>query len=170
MTLERSKRGSSDGGRSIARHVVFWVGRRCLAMPIDAVREVVDLQRAVPVPMAPALVIGIVSLRGTILSVIDAERMFSGRAMTSANAKVLVLIRDQAVVSGLAVDRVHGVVAMPGGEFLRDHSASRDPFVLGHYDVGMGELVAVLDAPSLFHHIDSQRFSPSTERPVTALA
>jgi purine-binding chemotaxis protein CheW len=135
-------------------------------MPIHAVREIVDLQRVVPVPMAPTPVIGIVSLRGTILSVIDAERLFSGRPMTLAGAKILVLVREQSVVSGLAVDKVHGVMALPSGEFLRDHAASTDPFILGHHDLGIGELVAVLDDSSLFHHIDSQRFSASSERPL----
>jgi chemotaxis signal transduction protein len=163
MSSERSRRSSSDG-QSAERHVVFWVGPRCLAIPIEAVREVVDFSRVTPVPMAPPAVIGIVSLRGTILSVLDAEHLFSGRRTQSSISRVLVLVRNNVVVSGMAVDKIHGVVAMPDTEFLRNHTVSKEPFVLGHHDIGIGDLVAVLDATGLFNHVESQRSAGSTER------
>jgi chemotaxis signal transduction protein len=162
MATERSKTSSSEHRRAADRHVVFWVAKRCMALPIDAVREVVDLQRVCPVPMAPPAVLGIVSLRGTIMSVLDAEQVLLASAMAVSSAKVLVLVREGAVVGGLAVQRVQGVMALPQSDFLRSHVATSSPMVLGYHDLQLGELVAVIDTDALFQHIASQRFDGAT--------
>jgi purine-binding chemotaxis protein CheW len=169
MSSERSKRSSSASGQSGTRHVVFWVGQRCLSLSIEVVREVVDLRQLTSVPMAPPAVLGIISLRGTILSVVDAEYVLSGTHRAGVIGRVLVLVRDSAVVAALAIDRVLGVVALPEGGFLHNHAATADPFVLGHHDLGPTGLVAVLDPSALFHHVDSQRFAASLERSVVPL-
>ncbi|MEZ4360967.1 MAG: chemotaxis protein CheW [Kofleriaceae bacterium] len=158
MSTERSKHSSSESGLAASRSVVFWVGKRCLALPVDSVREVVDLQRLCPVPMSPPGVLGIVSLRGTVLSVLDAGYLLMGSSINTTSAKVLVMVQQHVIVCGLAVHRIHGVVTMPTGELLHSHVASPSPFVLGYHDLQLGDLVEVIDTARLSSHIASLRF------------
>jgi purine-binding chemotaxis protein CheW len=164
MAIARTRRSSSNA-HSTSRQVVFWVGGHCLALPIDGVREIVDIVQVTPVPRAPSTVLGIASLRGTVLSIIDAEQLLFGRVATSRASKVLVLIRDGAVVTGLTVDRVHGVVAIARESLIQDHGTNPTRFTLALHDLGLGDLVAELDLSTLFAHIDSQRFAASAGLP-----
>ncbi len=165
MATEHTNQSS---GGAAGRHVVFWVGKRCMSMPINDVREVVDLQRVCPVPASPPSVLGIVSLRGTVLAVLDAERLLSGTAMSTHSAKVLVMVRDSAVIGGLAVHRIEGVMVVPTGELLRSHVANPSPFVIGYRDLRLADVVAVIDTDHLFSHIASLRFGVA-ERAATPL-
>ena len=161
MVSHGSRRSASESGQHGARQVVFWVGARCLSLSIAVVREVVDLRQLTPVPMAPPAVLGIISLRGTILSVLDAEQVLSGTMSAVAASKILVLVRDGVAISGLAIHRVVGVAAMPAAEFLQNHAATQD-LVSGYHDLGGGELVAVLDPDVLFRHIDALRLAATS--------
>jgi chemotaxis signal transduction protein len=167
---ERARSTSDDREAGGARHVVFWVGSQCLALQIDVVREVVDTPRVLPVPMAPPAVLGIASLRGTILSVLDTELLLSRPAMTGVAAKLLVLVQDGKPISGLAVDRVHGVVALPRADFLQDHSAAHHLLIIGYHPGVPGQLTAVLGTEPLLHHLDAMRLRASVERPTFSLA
>lgn len=161
MASQGSRRSASESGQYGARQVVFWVGPRCLSLSIAVVREVVDLRQLTPVPMAPPAVLGIISLRGTILSVLDAEQVLTGTVAAVAATKILVLVRDGVAISGLAVQRVVGVAAMPAADFLHNHGASQE-LVSGYHDLGRGELVAVIDPDALFRHIDALRFATTS--------
>lgn len=161
MTMEPERsRGSSQRDPAANRHVVFLIGTRRMSLPITVVREVVDLRQVTPVPLAPATVLGIISLRGTILSVLDTERVLSGGS-TRAPSKVLVLFRDDQAVCGLAVNEVAAVTAMPNARYLQNRLATPEPLVAGYRDPGDGELVASLDEQALLRRIDAQRFSPT---------
>lgn len=146
------------------RHVVFFVGARATALPIDVVREVVDLRGLTAVPMAPAMVLGVMSLRGTIVAVLDAQHLVSGAATGEAPSKVLVLVRDGAVLCGLAVHRVASVTSVSATSLLRNHVASAEPLISGVYRLGGDVLVSAIDPARLFVQLDAQRMSALGER------
>lgn len=146
------------------RHVVFLVAARVSALPIEVVREVVDLRGLTVVPMAPPAVLGVMSLRGTVLAVLDAHHLLTGAAASEPPSKVLVLVRDGAVLCGLAVHRVASVTAVSAASLLRNHVASADPMISGVYHLGADGLVSAIDPARLFSHLDALRMSALGER------
>ncbi|MFN0247062.1 MAG: chemotaxis protein CheW [Kofleriaceae bacterium] len=142
---------------------MFRIGDRLLALPITAVREIVDLQSITEVPASPAFVLGIASLRGSILSIIDTSSLLYDEKSPRPSTKILVLVREDVVLSGLSVDAVHGVVPLHRSETLLDQSATPTPFIGGHYDLGLGGLVAQIDLAAIYSHIDRQRTALNLE-------
>jgi purine-binding chemotaxis protein CheW len=80
------------------------------------VREVYSLTQFTPVPCAPPFVLGLINVRGQILSVIDLKKFFDlpERGLTDLN-KVIILHRDE-MEFGILADAVLGVRFIPRGE------------------------------------------------------
>ena len=90
----------------------FEVKGRAYALEVAHVREIVRLQEITPLPNAPALIEGVIDLRGTVIPVLDLARLLSqGRADESAAARVVVLEIDGLVI-GLWVDAATDVMSV----------------------------------------------------------
>lgn len=87
------------------------VGGLTLAVPIEAIREVVPRPAALlPFPATRAEIIGAITLRGATVPVLDAERLL---ALQSTGAcPIILILRDCHRVIGLAVQSVAGVLAL----------------------------------------------------------
>lgn len=100
------------------RALVFRAGGRVFACDVSAVREVVPLDgraRFARVPGAPPSVLGVLNLRGSIVTVADGGVLLRGRGV--AGDRTMVLIVDVGVRGvGLAVDRVADVRALRADE------------------------------------------------------
>ncbi len=93
--------------------VCFEVGGRTYAIEVAHMREVVHWQSATPLPNAPALIAGVVDLRGMIVPVLDMGRALGGEPTREGpRARILVIEFDQMLV-GLAVEAATTVVAAP---------------------------------------------------------
>jgi purine-binding chemotaxis protein CheW len=80
------------------------------ALDAAGVQEVIRLGPVTPVRYAPEEVIGIVNLRGKIVTIIDLGlRLGSPRAVKSAESRIFI-IEDRGEFIGLLVDRVDEVV------------------------------------------------------------
>ncbi len=86
--------------------VAFRVGEEVFGLEIGNVREVIEYREVTPVPRAPEFVAGIISLRGTILPVVDLrKRIGMEPAEPSPETVILVLEVDGRRV-GLVADRI----------------------------------------------------------------
>ncbi|HLE98113.1 MAG TPA: chemotaxis protein CheW [Candidatus Thermoplasmatota archaeon] len=82
--------------------VVFSVGGQVFAAPVADVREIVAFERATRVPRAPPDVVGLLDLRGQVLTAVDlARRLGLARGVAS---RVLVLATDGPPVGALVDD------------------------------------------------------------------
>lgn len=91
--------------------VVFAVDDTMLALPVGAVREILDLRPAFRMPSAPAWLIGLIDLRGQSVPVIDLRR-FDGHDVGQAPPTARILIVEIEDVSmGLLVDQVLDVMS-----------------------------------------------------------
>jgi purine-binding chemotaxis protein CheW len=79
-------------------------GHRC-GLPLGEVREVLRAARLLPLPSAPAVVEGVIDLRGEIMPVLDVRARFglSRRPLDVSDHLVVARARERAVV--LRVDR-----------------------------------------------------------------
>jgi len=93
------------------RSLVFRVAGRAYACDVATVREVVPLERLTRLPGAPDTVLGIINVRGTIVTVVNAAAVLHPPA--TARQLSMILIVDAGVRGvGLAVERVADVRAL----------------------------------------------------------
>jgi purine-binding chemotaxis protein CheW len=94
--------------------VEFTLAHERYAVASEYVREVYPLEDLTPLPCTPSFVLGIVNLRGEILSVIDIKKFFDlpEKGLTDLN-KVIVLESAGAqsgdMVFGIVADAINGV-------------------------------------------------------------
>lgn len=128
--------------------VEFLLAYETYAIESRFVREVYPLEKLTPLPCTPAFVLGIVSVRGEMLSVIDLKKFFDlpEKGLTDLN-KLIVL--DSGVMRfGILADAIVGVRQIPLDDIqpsLPTLSGIRDEYLKG---VTAGRTV-VLDAEML---------------------
>lgn len=128
--------------------LVLMLARETYGVETRHVREVFPLTDLTPLPCTPAFVLGIVNLRGEILSVIDLRRFFDlpERGLTDLN-KVVVLESD-AMSFGILADSLLGVRRVRSAEIqpaLPTLTGIRERYLRGV----TGDRMVVLDAEKL---------------------
>jgi purine-binding chemotaxis protein CheW len=113
--------------------LAFLLGDEEYVLPVDLVREVLTPREITPVPHTPDHLLGVCSVRGAVLPVMDlARRLGFGAAARDEKSRIIVTGPDPEDRIGLLVDRVRSVVRFPasavrpvpdtvegGGEFLQ---------------------------------------------------
>lgn len=88
----------------------FQLGAEEYAVMVDDVREVLKLRELTDVPNTPEYILGVTSLRGTMLTVIDlGRRLGLAPGVRDERTRIIVTSPDEEDV-GLLVDRVTGVL------------------------------------------------------------
>jgi purine-binding chemotaxis protein CheW len=128
--------------------VEFILAHERYAVASEHVREVYPLENLTPLPCTPAFVLGIVNVRGEILSVIDIKKFFDlpEKGLTDLN-KVIVL-ESEDMVFGIVADAICGVRRIPRADIqpsLPTLTGIREDYLLGV----TAERVVVLDAEKL---------------------
>jgi chemotaxis signal transduction protein len=90
---------------STIRLVVLRIGDLICAVPAASVREVLSDQSTTRIPGAPSEVLGLLNVRGTLLTVVDGHATLGQKSVPGAEGAVLV-IETGARAVGLAVDEV----------------------------------------------------------------
>lgn len=90
------------------------------ALDVAQLREVVRWQPVTPLPRAPALIEGVVDLRGAIVPVVDLARLLRGTPIRSGPRARIAIVEVDGLVVGLAVDAATEVIAV-------DAAALSDP-------------------------------------------
>ena len=93
-----------------ARLLVFWVGTLQCAVEASVVIEIMSIQPPTRVPGAPEAVVGVVNVRGRIVTLVDARTCLR-QAPRDADGS-LVLIQQGSRTVGLAVDEVIDVISL----------------------------------------------------------
>jgi purine-binding chemotaxis protein CheW len=97
---------------SAAHLVCFRVGRETYGVDIFVVREIVKAQEITTVPGASDYVLGIINLRGKIISVVDlAQRLGLGKSKVDRGSRILVIDLDGFTV-GFLVDAATEVLKL----------------------------------------------------------
>ena len=118
---------------------------------IEAVAEILLMRPLTPVPRTPPFVLGVASLRGTVIPVLDLALRLGLPPGPEARSSRIVAVRDGEERVGFRVDRVRGVVRVsPEPEQAGDYVQSVDPrFLQGIGYDREGSLVALLSAGAL---------------------
>lgn len=100
----------SDKKDQVLRWVTFQLDKEMYGVNVMQVREVLRYSDIAPVPGAPAYVLGIINLRGNVVSVIDTRMRFGlPPAEVTDNTRIMIIESERQVV-GILVDSVAEVV------------------------------------------------------------
>jgi purine-binding chemotaxis protein CheW len=126
------------------RLLVFALDGAPYALPVERVREIVRQRPITPVPRLPAEVLGVISLRGQIMQVIDPRRRL---ALPAANpgvrSRIVVAHDGEGRVAGILVDAVEEVVTVVE-EGVCEARAGQGSAVEGIYR-HQGRFVSIVD-------------------------
>lgn len=91
---------------------VFEAQGQFYALDVSQVREIVRFQEITALPMAPALIEGVIDLRASVVPVIDLGHLLGGeRVQASERARIVVLDCD-GLVLGLCVEAATDVLSL----------------------------------------------------------
>lgn len=102
---------------SVLRYVTFRLGDEVYGINVMQVQEVLRVTEIAPVPGAAHYVLGIINLRGNVVTVIDArERLGLGSKEIDEFTRIVVIETDTKMVLGILVDAVAEVVDLRTSE------------------------------------------------------
>ncbi|MFN3919284.1 MAG: chemotaxis protein CheW [Methylohalobius sp.] len=90
--------------------VTFRLGNETYGINVMQVQEVLRVSEIAPVPGAPDYVIGIINLRGNVVTVVDTRRRFGLPPKEPDSASRIVIVEAAGQVIGILVDSVAEVV------------------------------------------------------------
>ncbi len=102
------------------QHLTLQVAGEQYAIPLLAVREIIQYESATRVPHTPPWIHGVINLRGLVVAVVDLAVKFGLPPTAPARETCIVMVdvtRDGApVVLGLLADAVHQVIDLSPGD------------------------------------------------------
>ncbi len=138
-----------------ARYLTFRVDHKLYALPTALVAEIIHVPRTARIPQAPAALIGIGNLRGTVLPVVSLRRLLGLGAAATEGALAMVLTAGAPLA--LVVDKIEGLTA--AGNVKTDQSeagAADGEIITGVFQVA-GEAAKILDIQSLLANAFAER-------------
>jgi len=104
---------SKDKDESILRWVTFRLEKEAYGINVTQVREVLRMTEIAPVPGAPDYVMGIINLRGNVVTVIETRKRFNLPSIDTDEQTRIVIIEVENQEVGILVDSVAEVVDLP---------------------------------------------------------
>ncbi|OAJ35435.1 chemotaxis protein CheW [Piscirickettsia salmonis] len=120
MSDSASEKDPFDGAKEDKDPVLQWVTFRLAeetyGINVMQVQEVLRHTEIAPVPGAPGYVIGIINLRGNVVTVIDTRKRFGLESQETTDNTRIVIIEAEKQVIGILVDSVAEVVYLRASE------------------------------------------------------
>lgn len=110
-TLTKMTRANTQ----LNRFIEFSLGKEDYAIPLLLVREVISIPEITPIPKSPSHFLGIMNLRGQVISVIDLRKKL--KLETKQDKEEVVIIVDIGQINiGIIVDSINKVLAFSSDE------------------------------------------------------
>ena len=128
--------------------LAFSLGQEEYGIETRYVREVTPMNDLTPLPGSPPFVMGIVNIRGQVVSVIDIRKLFDLPSRGVGDQDRIIVLQDGGMEFGILGNTIHGVVTVPADGLeptLPTLSGVRADFLKGV----TGDRMAVLDGSRL---------------------
>ncbi|SMF36154.1 chemotaxis protein CheW [Pseudobacteriovorax antillogorgiicola] len=140
------------------RFLEFNLGKEQFAVPLLSVKEVIAVPETTKVPFTPDYFLGIMNLRGQVLSVIDLRRRMKIEPLTENSETAVIIIDLDYTHLGVVVDSINRVIAVEGEDFAPPpeiESNTSTEFVTGCYKNDKN-LVLFLDVDKILDNKDRE--------------
>jgi purine-binding chemotaxis protein CheW len=140
--------------------LLFSLGEEWYGVRIAEVREIYNEYAITPIPCAPDYIVGVVNIRGEIVSVTDLRVMMGLRAAEArpgAQQAPVIVVRDATVSTALLVDAIGDIVDVATGTIeppLALSDRAQADYISGTVYSG-GRLVALVNLPRVLTPIVS---------------
>ncbi len=142
----------STDTKTIERYLCFSLGSEGYAIPLLTVKEVIALPEVTPVPNTPSHFLGIMNLRGQVISIIDLRAKMGIKA--SPTSETAVVICDLNNLSlGIVVDAINSVLHPKADEVAERPNLSGNKaaeYVTAVYHHGGDKMLLFLDLNKVF--------------------
>ncbi|MCK6597882.1 MAG: chemotaxis protein CheW [Bdellovibrionaceae bacterium] len=101
----------------VNRYLNFSLGEEEFAIPLLSVKEVIAVPETTPISHTPPHFLGIMNLRGQVISVIDLRKKFSINTKNTEETSVIILDLKNHFL-GVVVDSVTSVLAIKNSDIL----------------------------------------------------
>ncbi len=115
MSATASKSTNMNTGDAL-RWVTFRLENEKYGINVMQVQEVLRITEIAPVPGAPSYVLGIINLRGNVVTVIDTRSRFGLPSVENDDSSRVVIIESEEQVVGILVDSVAEVVDLDSSD------------------------------------------------------
>lgn len=109
MNANNNNNRSSNNNTN--RYICFNLGSQEYGVPLLSIKEVLGLPEITPVPQCPNYFLGIMNLRGKVISVMDLRTKIGLKSQNNEETSVMILdLGDQLL--GVVVDKVNAVITI----------------------------------------------------------
>ena len=116
MADERRNANENVDNDEVLQWVTFKLDSETYGINVMQVQEVLRYSEIAPVPGAPTYVLGIINLRGNVVTVIDTRQRFGLKPADITDNTRIVIIEAEKQVIGILVDSVAEVVYLKASE------------------------------------------------------
>lgn len=127
--------------------VLLRLGADRYALPITSVREILRVGRLTTVSTAPAFVLGVINLRGVIMTVLDLRVFFGLEPGPVGDEARIIIAEGGGMVVGILVEQVEEIVDLPAAQVKPPLSPAKglvEDYVVGIAAHG-GQMVVLID-------------------------
>lgn len=143
-------------------YCAFWLGGQCFGVAIELVGELVAVESILPVPLAPPAVVGLFSLRGTPVALVDLAVLLDLPAVArdERKAPLGLVLRTNDLVASVLIDRMEAVFASDAKLTRPDDMDEASSPIEGFLEIegGGGAVVQVLAEGKLLERLRAIRF------------
>lgn len=128
---------NNDSTDEITRWVTFKLGEELYGINVMQVQEVLRVSEIAPVPGSSNYVMGIINLRGNVVSVIDTRLRFGLPQIEPTDSSRIVIIEVEQQIIGILVDSVAEVVNLIQSEIETAPSLGKEDSESSKYIQGV---------------------------------
>ncbi len=114
MSVENLK--IKDQAGDVHRFLEFTLGNEDYAIPLLSVREVISVPETTPIPKAPTHFLGIMNLRGQVISVVDLRTKLKIKCKENNSEESVIIVDINGMNLGIVVDSINKVLAFTDEE------------------------------------------------------
>ncbi len=147
---------ATDDARSL---LLFRLGEEWYAFPVEGVREIYNDCSITRIPRVPEYILGVVNVRGEIMSVTDLGAMIRVPSRTQhtdvEELPSAIIIANEHCVTAVVVDEIGDIAEIPGGDVepaLSTLDKMQAEFVAGSVYIG-GRLIGVVNLEKVLEPI-----------------
>ena len=146
---------SGKAGQSFS---IFTIGRHAFALETALVGELVSVEAVTPVPLARPSILGLFSLRGEPVALVDLAALLElqGGAGSARGVGKALVIKTQVVLAAFSIDTMEAVVPLGRGQFTPSGLDDRGELVSGMLTLNLKDklTVTVLDSNALLGKLE----------------
>ena len=121
------------------KYLSFRMGVEDYGIEIRHIIEIIVLQEITKVPDMPDFIIGVINLRGNVISVMDIRKRFNLESREYDERTCIIVVQINEISVGLIVDTVNEVIDLPEKQIdppPKTHSGIRSNYIQGMGKVG----------------------------------